>query len=165
MPLRAAEEGAISSFRAPAGLFSRGEGIEGTRTALVIEDDTKSAGLIRVQLEAQGFKVLHAASAEAALALVAQEPVSLITLDILLPHMDGWEFLTRLKQVPDLRSVPVLIISIVADTAKGFEILPRRWVVERTFAWLNRNRRLAKDFETTIESSVAWLQPPPVLAQ
>jgi putative transposase len=45
-----------------------------------------------------------------------------------------------------------------SDTAKGFEILPRRWVVERTFAWLNRNRRLAKDFETTIESSVAWLQ-------
>lgn len=41
--------------------------------------------------------------------------------------------------------------------AKGFEILPRRWVVERTFAWLNRNRRLAKDFEKTIESATAWL--------
>jgi putative transposase len=45
-----------------------------------------------------------------------------------------------------------------SDTAKGFELLPRRWVVERTFAWLNRNRRLAKDFEATIKSSVAWLQ-------
>jgi transposase len=45
-----------------------------------------------------------------------------------------------------------------SDTAKGFELLPRRWVVERTLAWLNRNRRLSKDFETTIESSVAWLQ-------
>ena len=44
-----------------------------------------------------------------------------------------------------------------SDTAKGFVLLPRRWVVERTFAWLGRNRRLAKDFEKTIESSTAWL--------
>jgi transposase len=44
-----------------------------------------------------------------------------------------------------------------SDTAKGFVLLPRRWVVERTFAWLGRNRRLAKDFERTIESATAWL--------
>ena len=43
-----------------------------------------------------------------------------------------------------------------SDTAKGFEVLPRRWVVERTFAWLGRCRRLAKDFEATVESSTAW---------
>ncbi len=40
---------------------------------------------------------------------------------------------------------------------KGFQLLPRRWVVERTFAWLSRNRRLAKDFEATIPSAQAWL--------
>ena len=44
-----------------------------------------------------------------------------------------------------------------SDAAKGFVLLPRRWVVERTFAWLGRNRRLAKDFEKTIESAEAWL--------
>ena len=44
-----------------------------------------------------------------------------------------------------------------SDTAKGFELLPRRWVVERTIAWLNRNRRLAKDFEATIQSALAWI--------
>ncbi len=44
-----------------------------------------------------------------------------------------------------------------SDAAKGFEILPRRWVVERTFAWLNRCRRLAKDFEKTIASAEAWI--------
>ena len=43
-----------------------------------------------------------------------------------------------------------------SDTAKGFEVLPRRWVVERTFAWLGRCRRLAKDWERSIESSTAW---------
>jgi hypothetical protein len=36
-------------------------------------------------------------------------------------------------------------------------VLPKRWVVERTFGWINRARRLAKDFEATIESSLAWL--------
>jgi transposase len=44
-----------------------------------------------------------------------------------------------------------------SDAAKGFELLPRRWVVERTLAWLNRNRRLAKDFEASIASATAWL--------
>jgi transposase len=44
-----------------------------------------------------------------------------------------------------------------SDIGKGFEILPRRWVVERTFAWLGRCRRLAKDFEATIASAVAWV--------
>jgi transposase len=44
-----------------------------------------------------------------------------------------------------------------SDAAKGFVLLPRRWVVERTLAWLNRNRRLAKDVESSIESSVTWV--------
>lgn len=44
-----------------------------------------------------------------------------------------------------------------SDAAVGFIVLPRRWVVERTFAWLNRNRRLAKDYEATIQSALAWL--------
>lgn len=39
----------------------------------------------------------------------------------------------------------------------GFQRLKRRWVVERTIAWLNRNRRLAKDFEASVESALAWL--------
>jgi transposase len=44
-----------------------------------------------------------------------------------------------------------------SDRSAGFYVLPRRWVVERTFAWLNRNRRLAKDFEVTLASSQAWI--------
>jgi transposase len=54
---------------------------------------------------------------------------------------------------------PDLVIEIVkrSDTAKGFKLLPRRWVVERTFAWLNRCRRLAKDFENRTRNALAFL--------
>jgi CheY-like chemotaxis protein len=107
----------VRALAPPANLAA-----EGGRTALVVEAEDKSAELIRVQLEAGGFTVVHAASAEAALALAVQQPLALITLDILLPHMDGWEFLSRLKQVPALSRIPVVIISIVADRHKGFAL-------------------------------------------
>ena len=45
-----------------------------------------------------------------------------------------------------------------SDAAKGFVVLPRRWVVERTFAWLNRCRRLAKDLENRTRNALAFLQ-------
>ncbi|WP_371822083.1 transposase [Martelella soudanensis] len=56
--------------------------------------------------------------------------------------------------------MPELGVAIVkrSDTAKGFEVLPRRWVVERTFAWLGRCRRLAKDFENLSRNSLAFLK-------
>jgi PAS domain S-box-containing protein len=120
LPLRAAREEAIASTLVLP--VPRVEAPAGVPTALVVEDDFKSAELIRLQLEAQGFKVLHAASAEAALALAEQQPLSLITLDIMLPNMDGWEFLGRIKQVPSLANIPVVIISIVADRDKGFAL-------------------------------------------
>jgi putative transposase len=41
---------------------------------------------------------------------------------------------------------------------KGFVVQPKRWIVERTFGWLNRSRRLSKDYERTIESSAAFVQ-------
>lgn len=44
-----------------------------------------------------------------------------------------------------------------SDTASGFEVLPSRWVIERTFAWLGRCRRLAKDWDKSIASSEAWI--------
>jgi CheY-like chemotaxis protein len=121
LPLRETETGVLAAAKTPAAMIvDRATGDVGT--ALVIEDDFKAAELIRVQLEAEGFKVLHAASAEAALVLAIQQPLSLITLDILLPNMDGWEFLGRIKQVPELRTIPIVILSIVADANKGFSL-------------------------------------------
>ena len=59
--------------------------------------------------------------------------------------------------------VPLLRLEIVkrSDDTKGFVVLPRGWVVERTFPWFGRNRRLAKDFENFAESWAPSLLPPP----
>jgi len=43
------------------------------------------------------------------------------------------------------------------DDVKGFEILPWRWIIERTFAWISRNRRMSKDFERLPETTEAWI--------
>ena len=120
LPLRAAEEGVLTSISVPAAPLIEVD--VGARTALVVEDDLKAADLIRLQLEAEGFKVLHAGSAEAALTLAVQQPLSLITLDVLLPMMDGWALLAHLKQAPALGRIPVVVISVVADRTKGFAL-------------------------------------------
>ena len=54
---------------------------------------------------------------------------------------------------------PKLAVAVVkrSDSTVGFKVLPRRWVVERTFGWLMRQRRLVRDYETTETSAEAWI--------
>jgi len=54
--------------------------------------------------------------------------------------------------------IAITVVKRTDKQIKGFVVLPKRWVVERTFGWVNRARRLSKDFEATIESALAWLQ-------
>lgn len=67
----------------------------------------------------------------------------------------GPQFQTALAKV-----LPQIKTEIIkrSDTAKGFEVLPRRWVVERSFAWFNRCRRLAKDWENLSRNALAFLR-------
>lgn len=67
----------------------------------------------------------------------------------------GDQFQTGLLGV--MRQVNVEIVKR-SDTAKGFTVLPRRWIVERTIGWLNRCRRLAKDWECLNRSALAFLR-------
>lgn len=58
------------------------------------------------------------------------------------------------------KALPFVTTEIVkrSDTAKGFEILPKRWIVERTIAWLNRCRRLSKDLENLARNALAFVR-------
>ena len=54
--------------------------------------------------------------------------------------------------------IAITVVKRTDKEVKGFVVLPKRWVVERTLGWINRARRLSKDFEATMESALAWLQ-------
>jgi len=115
LPLRTLAQAATSlSHSAGAASLPTAEPTE--RIALVVEDNRRSADLIRLLLEAEGLTVLHAASAEAALLLAPQQPLSLITLNTELSGIGSWEFLLRLSESSTLSRVPVVIISGVADS-------------------------------------------------
>jgi CheY-like chemotaxis protein/nitrogen-specific signal transduction histidine kinase len=109
----------LEQISTPAAPFASGSG---QPVALVVEDDDQAAELLRLQLECGGFRVVHAASAESALKRVTEERPDLITLDIELPGMDGWELLERLKQHPQSVGVPIIIVSIVADRIRGLAL-------------------------------------------
>jgi CheY-like chemotaxis protein len=90
--------------------------------ALVVEDDAMAAAQMHVRLESAGFRVRHVASAEAALALAPECTPALITLDIRLPGMDGWDLLSRIKDLPAWADVPVVVVSVAADHDVGLSL-------------------------------------------
>jgi len=115
LPLR---NSGVASVALPDGveLARRPGGTRADRIALVVDDDDRAADLVRLLLEAEGFVVLRAASAELALQMAPQQTLSLITLDLQLPGADGWEFLLRIRENAALANVPVVIISSRADS-------------------------------------------------
>ncbi|HEY0995865.1 MAG TPA: response regulator, partial [Gemmatimonadaceae bacterium] len=121
LPYRAAEPDQATGGSAPATL-PQPRVPQDAPTALVVENDATSVALIQLQLEAEGFHVVHAATADEALRVATEQPLSLITLNVLLPDGHGWDFLRRLKEVPALHRIPVVIISILADRRRGFAL-------------------------------------------
>ncbi len=100
--------------------------------AVVIEDDDRMAGLIERALRGEGYDTMRAATAEEGLARAAKRPPDLITLDIFLPEMDGWEFLRRLKAHPTLGDTPVVIITVSQEADRGLALGARR-VLQKPF--------------------------------
>ena len=92
------------------------------RLALVVEDDERAATLMSMQLQAQGFRTRQVGSGEEALALHDEIVPDLVTLDIVLPGMDGWEFLARMKQLPRWESVPVVVVSVFGEGRRGYAL-------------------------------------------
>ena len=107
------------NLKRPNGLARKFEGTgpgaatagPGKRVALVVEDNDQSAKLIGLLLEAEGFTVLRVVSAEDALILAPAQTLALITLDLQMYGINGWQFLQRIRESSALTHVPVVIIS------------------------------------------------------
>jgi signal transduction histidine kinase/CheY-like chemotaxis protein len=89
---------------------------------LVIDDDPTQRDLIRRFLTREGFCVRTAASGEAGLRLARQLRPVAITLDVMMPGMDGWSVLLALKSDPDLCDTPVIMLTMVDDPERGFTL-------------------------------------------
>jgi signal transduction histidine kinase/DNA-binding response OmpR family regulator len=92
------------------------------RTVLLVEDDPRAIDLFTLYLESEGFAVQVARDGAAGLELARRLRPAAIALDILLPGIDGWDFLTRAKADPELRDTPVIIVSILDERGKGFAL-------------------------------------------
>lgn len=117
----------------PVPAAARALSASGVPLALVIEDDDRMAAQISAQLQAEGFQVMRAATAEEGLVRATKHRPQLVTLDIFLPAMDGWEFLRRLKLEPALVDTPVVIITVSKDMDRGLALGARR-VLHKPFA-------------------------------
>ena len=94
----------------------------GTRPILVVDDDPDSRELLQRTLESEGFSVVTAATGEEGLELARELRPSLMTLDVLMPSMDGWSVLQEVKADPELQHIPVMMISIAGDKDLGYTL-------------------------------------------
>ena len=82
---------------------------------LIVDDESQNRTLLELMLAPEGFEILHAASGEEALAIVAATPPDLVLMDIMMPGMDGYQVTTRLKADPATKGIPVVMVTALED--------------------------------------------------
>jgi GAF domain-containing protein/DNA-binding response OmpR family regulator len=124
----AAGRGSTFTVRLPVTVGEPGEPTVGDvdsrrSTVLVIDDDAAARDLLRRTLEKEGYGVLLAASGEEGLRLArSQPPPAAITLDVIMPGMDGWEVLAALRAAPETADIPVVVLTMLDNTDLGFTL-------------------------------------------
>jgi len=132
----------------------------GAGTVLVIDDNAQARDLIHRFLAEEGFRVVEAADGPTGLALARESRPDAITLDVLMPGMDGWAVLTALKADEALADVPVIMLSMLDDKSLGFalgatEYLTKPLDRDRLRALLSRYRKNGALDVLIIEDDVA----------
>ncbi|HEY9619727.1 MAG TPA: PAS domain-containing protein [Crinalium sp.] len=115
-------EKVLPSYDADAGIGLLDRMNRSKQTVLVIDDDPTVRELVARQLSKEGFQIEQAATGDEGLELARQLRPDAITLDVLLPNMDGWSVLSALKADPELADIPVVVMTIVDDKNRGFAL-------------------------------------------
>src|SRR5438128_5684992 len=101
--------------RAAAAVAATPEGAEHASLVMVVDDDPNARDLLAATVRREGYRVIEAADGETALALAREWRPDVVTLDVLMPRMDGWSVMTALKSDPELAEIPVIIVTVLAD--------------------------------------------------
>jgi excisionase family DNA binding protein len=91
----------------------------GRQLILVVDDDPRLREYLRVNLEMEGYEVVEAGSADEGLAALDEEPPDLILLDVMMPGVDGWQMLSRVRERHGLGSIPVVMFSGKVDAEQA----------------------------------------------
>jgi signal transduction histidine kinase/ActR/RegA family two-component response regulator len=113
------------SVRLPAGVLHHLAGHERRKriaTVLTIDDDPNVLDLMARVYQREGFRPISASNGREGLEMARQLRPDLITLDIMMPEMDGWEVLKTLKEDPELQDIPVIMVSIVENKPLALDI-------------------------------------------
>jgi CheY-like chemotaxis protein len=89
---------------------------------LVVDDDAAARDLLRRTLTRQGFAVTTASSGEEGLRLAREIQPAAITLDVMMPELDGWAVLRRLKADPETADIPVVVVSVLKDGSLAYAL-------------------------------------------
>ncbi|MBE0592955.1 MAG: response regulator, partial [Gemmatimonadales bacterium] len=122
LPVRAptAEPEPSVESELPPASGSDGTGVAGT--VLVIDDDPAVRNLMRRFLSKEGFRVEEAPAGDVGLRMAREVRPDVITLDVMMPGLDGWSVLTALKADPALADIPVVMLTILDDRSVGFAL-------------------------------------------
>jgi CheY-like chemotaxis protein len=142
LPAQVAE--AVEEPVAPA--TPPGRETSGIGTVLVIDDEAAVRDLMQRFLTREGFRVVAAAGGEEGLRRARELRPDAITLDVMMPGMDGWAVLSALKAAPDLADIPVIMLTIVDDRNLGYALGAADYLTkpidrERLVAVLRQHRR------------------------
>jgi excisionase family DNA binding protein len=94
-------------------------------TVLVVDDDPGVREVVRLSLELEGYMVKEAGGAEEGLAAVEDEAPDLILLDVMMPHVDGWEMLRRIQERHGAGSIPIVMFSGKVDAQTAAQAAAR----------------------------------------
>ena len=94
----------------------------GSGTVLVIDDEEDARIIVQRLLTSKGFEVVAASSGEEGLRLAHELKPAVITLDVMMPGMDGWAVLRALKADPGLRDIPVIMVTMLEDRSKAYSL-------------------------------------------
>jgi signal transduction histidine kinase/CheY-like chemotaxis protein len=91
------------------------EGAEHAPLVMIVDDDPNARDLLAATVRREGYRVVAATDGETALTLAREWHPGVVTLDVLMPRMDGWAVLTAFKSDPELAEIPVIIVTVLAD--------------------------------------------------